>query len=165
MENETHIVEVLPAASISEQSELYMNYHFTAEAAYRDIKINQSKLIYTYFEDVEGKCEGWVAQIPCWTGEDLTTKEVPLSEEEISDLIRLINQTGFMNLENRYGPDSISARCYPLTLSVKIGKNEKEVVYCDRPIAPVSPPMPEAFKKVKDKLFELVDKNFMHTIE
>jgi hypothetical protein len=62
------------------QSQLYMSYHFTAEIAYQDIKINQSKLIYTYFpeEVAKEKCERWVAQTPCWTGKDLTTKEVPL---------------------------------------------------------------------------------------
>ncbi len=142
------------------QSQLYMNYHFTAEAAYQDIKISQSKLIYTYFEDVEGKCEGWVAQTPCWAGEDLTTKETTLSEKEINELVSLIDQTNFMKLENTYGGATHGQKYYPERLSVRIGEKEKEVIYQSS----WASPMPEAFKKVKDKLFELVDVKFQKPV-
>ena len=140
------------------QSQLYMNYHFTAEAAYQDIKISQSKLIYTYFpeEVAKEKCAKWIKQVPCWAGEDLTTKETTLSEEEINELVSLIYQTNFMKLENTYGGATHGQKYYPERLSVRIGEKEKEVIYQSS----WASPMPEAFKKVKDKLFELVDVKF-----
>ena len=38
--------------------QLYIRYHYTAEATYQDIEINKSKLIYTYFpkEIAKEKC-------------------------------------------------------------------------------------------------------------
>jgi len=137
------------------QSQLYMGYHFTAEAIYQNIEINQSKLIYTYFpeEVAKEKCAKWIKQVPCWAGEDLTTKETTLSEEEINELVSLIYQTNFMKLENTYGGATHGQKYYPERLSVRIGEKEKEVIYQSS----WASPMPEAFKKVKDKLFELVD--------
>lgn len=143
----------------SPQSQLYIRYHYTTEATYQDIEINKSRLIYTYFpeEIAKEKCASWIIQSPCWTEKDLKTKEAILSEDEVNDLTSLINETDFMNLKNTYGGASQYQRYYPHTLFVKIGEKQKEVVYQSFPGAS---PMPKAFKKVKDKLFELIDKKF-----
>jgi len=99
----------------SSHPQLYIRYHFTAEATYEEVEINQSKLIYTYFpeEVANEKCARWLIQVPCWTEEDLRTKEAILSKEEINEIVDLINRTGFMYLENRYGPNNTRVRCYP----------------------------------------------------
>ncbi len=134
-------------------SEFYIKYYFTAECAHHKIIINQSKLIYTYFEDVTGKCKCWVANIACWTEEELKTKETILPNDEINNLINLIKQTNFMSLDTSIGRTDRWGRYYPYELSVKIGRKDKRVIY----YSGSSPyPMPEAFKKIKEKLFELV---------
>jgi len=139
--------------------QLYIRYHYTAEATYQDIEINKSKLIYTYFpeEIAKEKCAWGMIQSPCWTEKDLRIKEAILSEDEINDLISLINETDFMNLKSTYGRASQYQRYYPYKLFVKIGEKQKEVVYQSFPGAS---PMPEAFRKVKDKLFKLIDEKF-----
>lgn len=143
----------------SPQPQLYIQYLFTAEGTYQNIEINQSKLVYTYFpeEVAKEKCKQWTRQVPCWAEEDLKTKEAILSKDEINDLIGLINETGFMNLEENYGGSGGYQRYYPYILIVKIGEREKKVVYQSFPNAS---PMPEAFKKVRDKLLELVNEKF-----
>ena len=138
---------------------LYVKYHYTAEATYQDIEISRSELIYTYFpkEIAKEKCANWIKQSPCWTEEDLRTSQVSLSEDEIDDLVSLIRKTGFMDLESTYGGADESQRYYAHGITVKIGEKEKAVVYQSCPDAS---PMPDAFEKLMDKLFELVSKRF-----
>ncbi len=62
-----------------------------------------------------------------------------------------------MELETTYGGAQEPQRYYPHKISVKMGKDEKRVFYQSFPGAS---PMPEEFKKVKNKLFELVRKKF-----
>ncbi|MCS6909698.1 MAG: hypothetical protein NZM11_03905 [Anaerolineales bacterium] len=134
-----------------------LSYLFTAETTYEKIEINRSRLIYTFFEDVDNKCTQWIGQSPCWTEADLKTKETGLSETEISDLIALLNQTGFWKLEATYGDASAGQRYYPYRLLVVLGENKKEVSYQSYPGAS---PMPEALKVIVDKLYELVRTKF-----
>ncbi len=134
-----------------------LHFLFTAETTYENIEIHNSRLIYTFFEDVENKCAHWVYQTPCWTEADLKTKETGLSEGEINDLIDLIRQTGFMKLDNTYGGASPGQRFYSYNLTVQIGGEKKEVIYQSFPGAD---PMPEAFKGLIDKLYELVKGKF-----
>jgi len=45
---------------ISERvASLRIRYHSTAEAAYQEIEVNGTKLRFTYFEDVQHRCERW----------------------------------------------------------------------------------------------------------
>ncbi|PKP57608.1 hypothetical protein CVT91_10210, partial [Candidatus Atribacteria bacterium HGW-Atribacteria-1] len=127
---------VLLSGCIEEKpkEEFFASYNYGAECAYEKIEVNQSKLIYTYFEDVNDKCAIWTHQVPCWKEEDLKTKEVTLSEEEIDDLI-------------------------DESLFVKIKEKEKKVIYFTCASGGIYS-MPDVFKKVKDKLFEIVDKKF-----
>ncbi len=140
------------------KEEFFASYNYGAECAYEKIEVNQSKLIYTYFEDVNDKCAICTHQVPCWKEEDLKTKEVTLSEEEIDDLIDVINQTNYMDIENSYGYVD-GARCYSESLFVKIKEKEKKVIYFTCASGGIYS-MPDVFKKVKDKLFEIVDKKF-----
>lgn len=142
--------------TMKQQEPLFINYFYTDEFTHQKISIEQSKLIYTYFKDTEGKCASWIAQYPCWEDKDLKTKETMLSKKEINELINLIEQTDFMNFEDTYGGTGYY-RSYPYELSIKIGEKKKKVIYQS---SHDSPPMPEAFEKLKDKLFTLIDKYF-----
>ncbi len=135
-------------------TELFLDYSFTAETVYQKIRIEHSNLIYTYFDDVEGECSQWLEQTPCWIGKDLTTREISLSPNEMDDLIDLIEQTGFLELEDVYGGAEPGQRHYSHRLYVRLGQREKEVVYQDFPDAS---PMPEAFSQVMDGLFGFLE--------
>ncbi|MEW6379600.1 MAG: dockerin type I domain-containing protein [bacterium] len=146
-----------------EEEQLSVTYGFTAEATYVNIRIDQAKLVYTYFEDTDQKCRYWVAQSPCWTQQDLTTMETPLSKDEVNGLIGLIYQTRFVDLEDTYGGAAPGQRYYPYTLSVRITQGEqpvqreKTVVYQS---FPTSSPRPEAFQVIESRLLELVRQKF-----
>ncbi len=139
------------------QSPLLIEYFFTAETTYDKAEINQTRLIYTYFEDAENRCAQWIAQEPCWTEKDLKIKEADLTDKEMSDLIGLIHQTGFMQLEKTYGGASNTQRFYPYRLMVQLGTEKREVVYQSYP---GSAPVPEAFQRLADRLHELIAKKF-----
>lgn len=139
------------------QALLHIEYFFATEAAYDRIEIDQNRLTHTYFEDVENRCAQWIAQEPCWAEKDLRTKETDLTDHEISDLIDLIHQTGFMRLEKTYGGASDEQRFYPYTLMVRLGDKEREVLYQSYP---GSTPMPEEFQHLAEKLHELVARKF-----
>ncbi len=128
-------------------------YHLTAEATYKNIEINQSQLTYTFFEDTENKCTHWVAQSPCWTDNDLQTKQIALSAEEVNTLVNLIRQTDFMQLGDTYGGASEGIRYYAYTLKVQLAEEQKEVTYQS---FPGSDAKPEAFEKLETRLRELV---------
>lgn len=134
-----------------------LHFLFTAETTYESIEIDNSRLVYTFFEDVENKCAHWLYQSPCWTEADLKTRETSLSEGEINDLIDLIRQTSFMKLDNTYGGVSQGQRYYTYNLTVHLAEEKKEVIYQSFPGAD---PMPEAFKRLIDKLHELVKEKF-----
>lgn len=138
----------------SSDAELFLEYSFTAETIYQRIRIEHSDLLYTYFDDVEGECSQWLEQTPCWIEKDLTTREVHLSSSEMSDLIGLIEQTGFLKLEDTYGGAEPNQRHYSHRLFVRLGEREKEVIYQSFPDAS---PMPEAFSRVMDRLFDLAE--------
>ncbi|MFC1645988.1 hypothetical protein ACFL2Y_02285 [Candidatus Omnitrophota bacterium] len=134
-----------------------ISYFFSAEASYNKIEIDKSKLIHTYFEDSSGKCDTWVRSEPCWTWDDLSTEKTDLTEDQINDLLSLIEQAGFMNLDTTHGGAGENQRYYTHKISVVIGEQEKRVFYQSFPGASV---MPEAFKKVKNKLSQLVNEKF-----
>lgn len=135
------------------QALLHIEYFFATEAAYDRIEIDQNRLTHTYFEDVENRCTQWIAQEPCWAEKDLRTKETDLTDQEISDLIDTIYQTGFMQLEKTYGEAPEPQRFYPYYLKVQLGDDVKEVTYQSYP---GSAPIHEGFQSLAAKLHELV---------
>lgn len=134
-------------------TDISINYFYTDELTYKKINITENKLIYTYFKDTTGKCRGWFASRPCWTENDLKTEKGILSKTEINDLVDLIKQTKFMELEENYGGDP-RERHYPVRLSVKLGEKEKSVTYRSSLDAA---PEPEAFETVKNALVKLAE--------
>lgn len=136
---------------------LAITYGFSTEATYYELEINHAHLRYTYFGDTAEKCAQSVAQTPCWTNADLTTKEADLSDEETHGLIDLIRQTHFMQLKDSYGSAATGQRYYPSTLIVKLAGEEKRVVYQS---FPEGEPMPEGFQRLSSRLEELVQQKF-----
>jgi len=135
----------------------HVRYHFTAEATYQEIEVAGTKLSFTYFEDIQHRCEHWLEQRPCWTPADLTTKEATLYEDEVRDLRNLIEKSKFMDLDEVYGGAPRHQRYYAYRLSVELGGITKEVTYQSFPEAPAPP---EAFEAVRKRLFEIVAARF-----
>ena len=133
---------------------LKAQYHYTAECTYCDIRVDGSKITYTYFKADRERCDRWLVQAPCWTQNDFKTATASLSDSERRNLASLIAQSGFMDLKDTYGEEHESARYYPYTLEVTVGEQVRRVEYRSRPDAP---PMPEAFVKVRDRLLELAE--------
>jgi hypothetical protein len=69
-------------------------------------------------------------------------------DREVKELIELSDE--FMKLDNVYGGGR-----YRYTMFVRLGDKEKEVVYIS---SLHSSEMPVAFRKLKDKLFELANR-------
>lgn len=143
------------AQSVQKSTDIFVQYHYTAEATYQDIMVNGSSLVYTYFDDTDNKCAQWVAQAPCWNARDLKTKNIVLSATDITELQSLVNETGFMELDTILGRVAENRRYYSYTLTIKIDGKEKEVEYRSFPGAEA---MPEAFEGVRARLFELLKK-------
>jgi hypothetical protein len=139
---------------LNQTPELSLSYHYTAEVSYFDVKIDGSDIAYTHIdsEKIKDRCAQWLQQSPCWTQQDLIIEEVQLTNQEITDLKNIIEETKIMQLENYYGPEQ-GARCYPYTLKI----DGKEIVYCSRPDGPSRP---EAFSKVAGKIQEIVTQKF-----
>jgi len=136
---------------------LQVRYYFTAEATYEEIVVADERLEFIHFEDRERKCARWLQQSPCWTPADLTKEEASLSQEEIQDLLSLIRQSKFMDLEDYYGGAPAHRRYYAYLLRVELAGTAKEVTYQSYPDAP-SPP--EAFESVRKRLLELTRSKF-----
>jgi hypothetical protein len=150
-----------PCIALTSVSKLsfYLNYHYSAELAYQTIEIQDTKLFNTYLlpEIAKKREENPIEQRAYWTQADLKTRVAVLSKAEINDLKKLIVQTGFMKLKGTYGGAKKEQRYYPYTLEIKTGNLERKVVYQSFPGASS---MPEAFKKIQEKLLGLVKKKF-----
>jgi hypothetical protein len=134
-----------------------VTYRFTTEASYEQIEIKQARLIYTTFVDKDNKCAHWVAQAPCWTEQELTTREASLSASELRTLRDLLQQTAFLTLADSYGGAPPGQRYYPYQLSVTSGAIYKTVVYQSYPDAA---PMPTPLRAVIDSLYALIHAKF-----
>jgi hypothetical protein len=151
----------VPHQSMTPQadSSMMLRYHFDAEAVYRDIEIEDSTLTYTFFEDTQNKCARWIAQMPCWTKEDLQTVHAPLTAAELHTLRDLIEETHFMNLEDTYGNagQNPGARYYSTVFTVEFGTAEKTVTYES---FLNGEPMPSALQQMEAYLLYLVKNQF-----
>jgi len=141
----------------NQNKELSIIYHYTSEDSYYDVKIEGSKVTYTHtdYEKIKERCAQWIQQLPCWTQQDLITKEGQLTNQEITDLKNIIEKTKIMQLENYYGPEQGGIRCYPYNLKI----DGKMITYCSCPDTPC-PSQPEAFTKVTAKIQEIVTQKF-----
>jgi hypothetical protein len=147
-------IGVTAQKSTNQSKKLLVKYHYTTEVSYYDVQIDGTKIIYTKTDDekIKERCAQWIKQSPCWTQQDLITKEAELTSKEIADFKKFIETSKVKQLKNYYGPAQ-GERCYSYTLKI----DKKEIVYCSRPNGPSEP---EAFTKVVEKIKEIVEQKF-----
>ena len=133
--------------------DLKAKYFTSAELGYEKIEVDGRNLIYTYFEDSEGKCEGWLASLPCWEESDLITIEKQISDQQLRNFIETVEGTSFLELEDEY--EKTQGRSYPYTIEITLDSITKKVIYYSHLSAN---PWPEAFEEVKDALYDLIGK-------
>lgn len=132
-------------------------YYHTAESTYEEVSIKDGKLTYIYFKDEKGDCSQWVQQKPCWTKEELKTKETALTEAEIDSLAKKIENYGFGKLDTLIGNPAETERYYLFNLSFKTSSIDTKVLFKS---VPGGVTMPDAFRKSRDELMKLVRKKF-----
>jgi len=140
----------------------YMRYFFSAELCYHEVKIEGTKLTYTYYVAPDTlRC--WVIQAPCYTDSDLKTVATTLSKRDARELARIVNRSGFLSLPDTCGDTRLRQRFYPyvVTAADRCGSVEKTVVYRSTPEAS-SPPDP--FTQVAASLAQAVKRNFGHDV-
>lgn len=128
-------------------------YHHTNESTYEEVQIKNGKLIYTYFKDEKGDCAQWVQQKPCWTKDDLKTKEAVLSKPEMDSLFTKVEKLGYWKLDTVIGNPSSTERYYTFDLSFKTAVKEKDVLFKS---VPGGVAMPDAFRRSRDLLMKMV---------
>ena len=148
------LLPVLVCVSACAKKSLSLEYQYSSEGSSEDIKIEGSKITYVHtdYEKIKERCAQWIQQAPCWTEEDLITEESQLTEEEISNLSNLVEETRIMQLDSYYGP-SVEARCYSHILKIQ----KKEINYCN---GFDSPERPVAFGTIEDQLQKIVAQKF-----
>ena len=158
-----HKKEIIKQQSTSNENKIQIDdylkfeadYYHTTEASYEEVKIINGKLFYTFFKDSKGDCSQWTEQKPCWTKENLTTKEVSLTKNEIDSLAKKIQQNGFWQLDTLIGTPTESQPYYTFALSFKSVENQKSVLFKSVPGGII---MPNAFRKSRDELNKIVRK-------
>lgn len=130
-------------------------YYHTTEATYEEVSIKNGKLTYTYFKDEKGDCSQWVQQKPCWTMNDLKTKEIDLTKPDVDSLAQKIEKYGFGKLDTVIGNTAETDRYYTFDLSFKISSINKKVLFKSLPGGVT---MPDAFRKSRDELMKVVRK-------
>jgi len=127
-------------------------YYFTAEEAYVDIQVIDSRLVVTYLpKTFRRESFNYQGQRPWYSQRDLRHATASLTDRELTQFINLVKSTGFLELPQSCGT-TLKARYYPYKISVKIDGKENAVTYRSRPSAP---PMPQAFAKVQDWLMAM----------
>lgn len=130
-------------------------YYHTTESTYEEVSIKEGKLTYTSFKDEKGDCSQWVQQKPCWTKENLKTKEIALAESDIDSLAKKIEKYSFGKLDTVIGNPAESERYYTFDLSFKTSSIDKKVLFKS---VPGGVTMPDAFRKSRDELIKVVRK-------
>jgi len=132
-------------------------YYHTTESTYEEVSIKEGKLTYTYFKDEKGDCSQWLQQKPCWTMDNLKSKEVILTKPDVDSLALKIEKYSFGKLDTVIGNPAESERYYTFDLSFKTSSIDKKVQFKS---VPGGVTMPDAFRKSRDELMKLVRKKF-----
>lgn len=135
-----------------------VSYFFSAEYAYRDIKIDNLNLNYTTIDEAKmsKRNSNPVAQVPQWDASCLVTKKATLTKSEFNTLVGLISK--FMALDkSEYGEVNEGDRYYPYTIEVMNNNQNKKIVYKS---APSSKPRPEAFAQLENFILQLTNSKF-----
>jgi hypothetical protein len=141
---------------------LYMRYFFSAELCYHEVKVEGTKLTYTYYVAPDTlRC--WMIQVPCYADSDLKTVTMKLPRNDARELAHVVNRSGFLKLPDTCGDTGTRQRCYAyvVTAADYCGSVEKTVVYRSSPEAGAPP---ESFIQVAASLAQAVKRNFGHDV-
>jgi hypothetical protein len=130
-----------------------MSYLSGSPMSYHRVEIDSTALRYTYYEAPETLV--WVMQFPCYADSELTTLTASLSQQDLDELARVVNRTGFLSLPDTMGSfGQPPPGPYPSTV-ISTGR------CCDqRTKVHINGPMPQAFKDVRAALASLVQAKF-----
>jgi hypothetical protein len=134
-----------------------IRYHFTGEGTYADIEVQGDRLVYKSLGKFPERCAKWFASRPCWGPDDLTTREVRLTEAEVAELQRLAKESGLLELKGVYGVQDERKRYYARTLTLTVDGVERTLEYRS---APDAPPEPPGFAAASNWLLTLVRTKF-----
>ncbi|MDM8557539.1 hypothetical protein [Candidatus Parabeggiatoa sp. HSG14] len=139
-------------------NELSITYKFTAETVYDEIEISNTKLRWKSIprSEMDQECANSVASYPCWSYDNIVTKEATLTTAEINELNALMERLNIMNLQEEYGEEP-HQRSYPHHFSFHFQGKEKSIIYRSSPDVPS---MPDALKTIQDTLWRLIKENF-----
>lgn len=135
-----------------------VSYFFSAEYSYRDLKIDNTGIIYTTIDEAKmsKRNPNSMAQVPQWDASCLVTKKAKLTKTELNTLTQHIN--AFMTLDkSEYGDIKDEGRYYPYTIEVLSNNENKKVVYKS---SPDSKPRPKAFAELEDFILQLINDKF-----
>lgn len=129
-----------------------MNYRSETAISYHRVEIDSTVLKYTYYEKPDSL--NWEIQAHCYADSDLKTVTASLSLEDLGELARVVNHSGFLRLpdtsgDRRRGPGPV------VSAEISVGRccDQRTKVY-------VNGPMPQAFADVKAALAGLVQAKF-----
>ncbi|MEZ5537761.1 MAG: hypothetical protein R3F02_19335 [Thiolinea sp.] len=139
--------------SMPNRPPLTLRYQTSAEAMYTDIRVENGRLSYTFFEDTDNRCAQWFKSTPCWSEADLQTRERQLTVEELDKLYALAEKMHRAPLNKEvYGETNLRKRAYTETLTVGYSKDvPQQLRYRSSPQAG---PKPEVFAELENVLLE-----------
>lgn len=134
-------------------------YYYTAELAYLDIQLTDSRLAVVYLPtSFKPKRDGDYVprQAPEYKSSDLKHAAVKLADSEVDQFVQLVKSSGFFELNSHSGaPDGV--RYYPINISMELNGKVKDVEYRSYPD---STPKPRAFSEVEGWLMKTARANF-----
>ncbi len=135
-----------------------ISYFFSAEYAYKDVKIHDMNITYTTIDEAKmsKRNPNSMAQTPQWDASCLVTKKAKLTKAEFNTLVGLISK--FMALDkSEYGEVKDEDRYYSYTIEAQNNNENKKVVYKS---ALDSKYRPEAFAELEDFILKLAENKF-----
>lgn len=129
---------------------LTLRYQTSAEVMYTDIRVENGRLMYTFFNDPDNRCAQWFKSTPCWTEDDLQTRERELTEPELAALYALVAQLQAEPLKgDSFGETNLRKRAYTETLTINYDQTQQQLRYRSSPQAE---PKPALFAELESKL-------------
>ncbi len=139
--------------SMPHRPPLALDYRTSAEAMYTAIRVENERLSYTFFNDSDHRCAQWFKSTPCWTENDLETRERMLTDSELAALYALVEHLRVEPLQgDTFGEKNLRKRAYTETLTIHYGQVQQQLRYRSSPQAE---PKPGRFAALENRLREL----------
>ena len=152
------VSQACPRVRVNPGKHFHASYSVAGAGACHRVRVDDTTLTYTYYVAPESLIEHWMLQMPCYRESDLKTVTAVLSRNELDELARVVNKSGFLRLPDRCYGELGEGMSPPYTISVGSDKVEKRVVFISYKNAP-----PGAFVEVQSKLTGMLKAKFGHT--